>query len=145
MIDRDNNPDFLNDFLDYTATILNKSENTIKEYNYDLAHFLKYMSYHFKLSDEEEIKNIDIKDFPIDILKKIQLPDIHSFLAYLRTNYRSKPATLARKVASIRVFFNYITKKAKIISINPALDLETPKLDKRLVIALDTFHVKRIN
>ena len=41
MIDRNDNPDFLNDFLDYTVTILNKSENTVKEYNYYLAHFLK--------------------------------------------------------------------------------------------------------
>ncbi len=132
MIDRNDNPDFLNDFLDYTVTILNKSENTVKEYNYDLAHFLKYMCYHFKLTNEEDIKKIEIKNITIDDLKLIKLPDIHSFLAYLKTTYRSKPATLARKVASIRVFFNYITKKAKLLDINPAQDLETPKLDKRL-------------
>ena len=132
MIDREENPYFLNDFLDYTSTILLKSENTVKEYNYDLAHFLKYMCYHFKLTNEDEIKNIVIKDMPVDVLQKIQLADIHSFLAYLRTRYRSKAATLSRKVSSIRVFFNYITKKAKIITINPAQDLETPKLDKRL-------------
>ena len=132
MIDRNDNPDFLNDFLDYTITILNKSENTVKEYNYDLAHFLKYMCYHFKLTNEEDIKKIEIKNMTIDDLKLIKLPDIHSFLAYLKTTYRSKPATLARKVASIRVFFNYITKKAKLLDINPAQDLETPKLDKRL-------------
>ena len=132
MIDRNDNPDFLNDFLDYTVTILNKSENTVKEYNYDLAHFLKYICYHFKLTNEEDIKKIEIKNITIDDLKLIKLPDIHSFLAYLKTTYRSKPATLARKVASIRVFFNYITKKAKLLDINPAQDLETPKLDKRL-------------
>ena len=40
MISREDNPDFLNSFLDYTVTILNKSPNTIKEYNYDLATFL---------------------------------------------------------------------------------------------------------
>lgn len=132
MIDRNDNPDFLNDFLDYTITILNKSENTVKEYNYDLAHFLKYMCFHFKLTEEEDIKKITINNMSIDNLKLIKLADIHSFLAYLKTTYRSKPATLARKVASIRVFFNYITKKAKLIDVNPAQDLETPKLDKRL-------------
>ena len=35
MIDRDLNPDFLNAFLDYSLTILNKSPATVKEYNYD--------------------------------------------------------------------------------------------------------------
>ena len=33
MIDRDDNPIFLNDFLDYSLTILNKSQNSVKEYN----------------------------------------------------------------------------------------------------------------
>ena len=37
MIKRKDNPDFLNAFLDYSATILNKSPNSIKEYNYDLS------------------------------------------------------------------------------------------------------------
>ena len=33
MISREKNPDFLNSFLDYSITILNKSPNSIKEYN----------------------------------------------------------------------------------------------------------------
>ena len=44
MIDRSLNPDYINSFLDYSITILNKSPNSIKEYNYDLALFLKYLS-----------------------------------------------------------------------------------------------------
>ena len=40
MINTDGNPEFLNSFLDYTATILNKSPNTVKEYNYDNYHNL---------------------------------------------------------------------------------------------------------
>ncbi len=135
MIDRNNNPDFLNDFLDYSATILNKSTNTIKEYNYDIAHFLKFIKYKFnlaKLNDDEDIKTIHIDDLTLDTVSKIKLEDIHSFLAYLKTTYRSKPATLARKTASIRVFFNYLCNKSKRIPINPAQDLESPKLDKRL-------------
>ena len=135
MIERDFNPDYLNDFLDYIATILNKSENTIKEYNYDIAHFLKYIKFKFKqtkVDDEEFIKTIDISDFDIKTLEKVTLQDIHAFLAYLKACYASKPATLARKTASIRVFFKYMCNKTKKISTNPAQDLETPKLGKRL-------------
>jgi len=43
MISREDNPDFLNSFLDYSITILNKSPNSIKEYNYDLVTFFKYL------------------------------------------------------------------------------------------------------
>ena len=33
MINREDNPEFINSFLDYSITILNKSPNSIKEYN----------------------------------------------------------------------------------------------------------------
>jgi len=135
MIDPEENPEFLNDFLNYSATILNKSENSIKEYNYDIAHFLKYIKFKFKMTDvtdEEFIKTIKINDMDIDTIKKITLQDIHAFLAYLKTCYQSKPATLARKTSSIRIFFHYLCNKTKRIETNPAQDLETPKLGKRL-------------
>ena len=43
-----------------------------------------------------------------------------------------KPATRARKIAAIKSFFNYVTFKQKILDKNPAVELETPKLGKRL-------------
>ena len=55
-----------------------------------------------------------------------------SYLYYLKSNFNSKPATIARKVSTIRVFFNYMCQKEKKMVINPAQNLETPKLDKRL-------------
>ena len=129
MISRDENPDFLNSFLDYTITILNKSPNTVKEYNYDIANFLKFIK-----SDKnfETYKDIDISSMTIDEISKITIDDIHSYLAYLTTFLKSKATTRARKVSSIRVFFNYLTVKVKLLNDNPALYLETPKLGKRM-------------
>ncbi len=132
MIKREDNPDFLNSFLDYSTTILNKSPNSVKEYNYDLATFLRFIKLHFKMTDEKEFKNIIINDISINTIKKIKLEDIHAFLAYLTNENHSKAATRARKVSSIRIFFNYLSQKANLIEINPAQNLETPKLDKRL-------------
>ena len=132
MINHENNPDYLNSFLDYTLTILNKSPNTIKEYNYDLATFLKFIKVHFKMTDEEDFSKITIKDIPLSTIKQIKLDDIHAFLSYLTNTYHSKAATRARKASSIRVFFNYLSQKTNLIEFNPAQNLETPKLDKRL-------------
>ena len=132
MINREDNPEYLNSFLDYTMTILNKSPNTVKEYNYDLATFLKFIKMHFGLTDEEDFSKIEIKDIDLNTIKKITLYDIHAFLSYLTTTYHSKAATRARKVSSIRVFFNYLCAKANLIENNPAQNLETPKLEKRL-------------
>jgi len=132
MINHEDNPEYLNSFLDYTMTILNKSPNTVKEYNYDLATFLKFIKIRFNLTQEDDFSLITIKDIDINTIKKIALDDIHAFLSYLTTTYHSKAATRARKASSIRVFFNYLCAKANLIEQNPAQNLETPKLDKRL-------------
>jgi len=132
MINRDLNPDFLNSFLDYSITILNKSPNSIKEYNYDLTNFLKFIKIEFKLTSEKDYSKIDIKDLTIDIIKRITVEDIHKYVSYMATELRSKPATRARKLSSIRIFFKYLSQKAKLIDVNPAQNLETPKLGKRL-------------
>lgn len=132
MIEREANPDFVNSFLDYTITILNKSPNTVKEYNYDIANFLKYIKKQFKLTDEADLKEIKINDMDISILKKITLQDIHGYISYMAIDLKSSPATRARKISAIRVFFKYLTSKAKIIDVNPAQNLETPKLGKRM-------------
>lgn len=131
-INIEGNPDFLNSFLDYTATILNKSPNTVKEYNYDLNMFLKYILMHFRMTNAEEMQDVNIRDMSIDTVAKITLDDIHSFLFYLTNNFNSKAATRARKTSSIRVFFNYLCNKKGLIEKNPAQNLETPKLDKRI-------------
>ena len=132
MISRDMNPEYLNSFVDYSITILNKSPNTIKEYNYDLAMFLKFIMVHFNLTSSKDFKDINISNLSLDVIKKIELNDIHAFLAYLTTTYHSKAATRARKVSSIRVFFNYLSQKANLIEKNPAQNLETPKIEKRM-------------
>ncbi len=144
MIKREDNPDFLNDFLDYSITALNKSPNSVKEYNYDLAMFLKFIKLHFNLTSEEDFKLIKYNDITIDIIKKINLRDINAFLAYLTQTNNSKPSTRARKASSIRIFFDYLLDPAGLINENPALKLKTPKLDKRLPKYLSLDDSKRL-
>lgn len=132
MINRKDNPEFLNSFLDYSITILNKSSNSIKEYNYDLAMFLKYMKIHFKMTAETDFDKIIINDFDENYLRKIELNDIHAFVSYLATNNHNRPATRARKISTIRIFFKYLSQKTDLIDVNPAQNLETPKQEKRM-------------
>lgn len=132
MIDKEKNPDYINSFLDYSATILNKSPNSIKEYNYDLNMFFKFIKVHFNLTKEKDFSKINIDDISLDTVKKIKLDNIHAFLSYMAIELKSKSATRARKASTIRIFFNYLSQKANLIEINPAQNLETPKSDKRL-------------
>ena len=144
MLKTEENPDYINSFLDYSTTMLNKSPNSIKEYNYDLAMFLKFIKIHFGLTDETDFAKISIKDVSLDTIKKIELNDIHAFIGYLAREQNSKPATRARKVSTIRIFFKFLSQKAKIIDKNPAQDLETPKLNKRLPKHLNLEESKKL-
>ena len=81
---------------------------------------------------EDEFYNIEIADFSIDDLAKIKAEDIHTFISYLSINRKCGPATCARKISTIRIFFKYLTITNPILKDNPAQNLETPKLDKRL-------------
>ena len=131
MINPDQNPEYVNSFLDYSAVSLNKSPNSVKEYSYDLNMFLKYMKIHLKITKETDFSKIYVKDFSLQDLKKITTSDINSFLSYLALNQGNKPATRARKISTIRIFFAYLYDQ-KLIDNNPALGIKTPKLDKRL-------------
>ena len=132
IIQREKNPEYLNSFLDYSITILNKSPNSVKEYNYDLTNFLKFMAIRFKLTNATDLSQIDILIFTENYLKKITLDDIHAYISHLAIDNRSKATTRARKVSTIRIFFKYLSQKANILEINPAQNLETPKLEKRM-------------
>ena len=125
-------PKRLKDYLNYNAN-LNKSKATITEYRYDLTNFLKYIKL-LKLNDRKlTIDDISsIKDIDSKFLNGIDLNDIYAYMSYLKDCCDDKPATRARKVASIKSFFKYLHLKAKLIDDNPAKELESPKLGKRL-------------
>lgn len=126
-------PKVLKDYLNYSSN-LNKSTNTIKEYRYDLVNFLKYMKLmsldnHKKMTvdDIETITDIDSK-----FLNDITISDLYDYLSYLKDVCGDSATTRARKVASLRSFFKYLHVKARLIDDNPAKELESPKLGKKL-------------
>ena len=134
----DDLPDFVKDFLIYMQNIKNRSKSTIREYHYDLRDLFRFLKLYkidkikFDNITDELIDNTDIVNLNIDFVKKIELSDLYEYLNYLSNMRSDKPATRARKIAAIKSFFNYVTFKQKLLDKNPAVELETPKLGKRL-------------
>lgn len=132
------NPEILDDFLNYIRVIKGSSELTIKEYEYDLNRFLKYV----KLSSETKV--IDITNFDktqfkssdIKLLEALTPRDIYAYLSFLDKEHRNAPRTRARKLASLRTFFDYLANKSKIISNDPCASVDSPKLSKTQPIYL---------
>lgn len=117
-------PYFAEDFLVYMEDIRGKSQKTVDEYVYDLNLFFGFMIKRRGLSG--------IGDCDEKFMDSITLTDLYAFINYLNRDRNNKATTRARKVACLRSFFKYLYKGAGIISQNPALDLESPKLPKRL-------------
>lgn len=121
------------DFLSYMDTIKGKSPNTITEYHYDLRSFFRFLKIHYRLiSADTDFESIPVTDLDIDFIKKISLSDLYAYMSFLSIDKSNKVASRARKVASIKSFFNYLANKAKLIETNPAVELESPRMGKRM-------------
>jgi len=126
-------PVIAQDFLSYMDTIKGKSINTIHEYHYDLRCFFRFLKIHYRIvKPDTDFESIPILDIDLSFIKKITLSDLYAYMSYLSIDKSNKVASRARKVASLKSFFNYLTTKAKILEVNPAKELEAPKLGKRI-------------
>lgn len=137
MLSKDGTPKILNDFLIYLTTIKGKSKRTRKEYKYDLTLFLKYIILLREDYEISKIADIPISNLDIEFLKSISLEEMYAFLEYCEEVRNNKECSRSRKVAAIKSFFKYVTNKKKYIDINPAIELESPKLAKKQPVYLN--------
>lgn len=134
-----NIPTFLNDYFNYLNTIKGVSPNTITSYTADLSIFLKFLKMYKGLLPKDTIFNFEdiiISDLTVDTLKEVTLPDLYAYMSFVENNRANKTYAKARKIASLKSLYKYLTTKSKVLSIDPTLDLESPKLSKRNPIYL---------
>lgn len=127
-----NIPKRLMEFLNYLTVIKAKSINTIDGYRIDLTMFFRFLKYSKEVrSKTVKFDEINIDDIDDSFIKNIVLSDIYAFLSFTENQRNNSAYARARKVAAIRSFFKYLSAKTKILTENPASDLETPKISKR--------------
>ena len=137
-------PQILRDFLSYHETIKAHSKRTVDEYFLDLRNFFRYMK---QIRDPalsgKSLDEIDIMDVDLDFVASVTLTDIYRYTTYLsrdRVQHHNSPnsdyglnaASRARKIATIRSFYNYLTNKTHQLRENPVKDIDSPKLQKTL-------------
>jgi len=138
-------PLILRDFLNYLQTIKGKSANTVKVYFYDLRVFFRFLKIHRNIVDKKaEFDKIDISDIDIELIKTVTLSDLYAFMSYVSNDRDNTAYARARKVASLKSFFNYLYNKAKLLESNPATELESPKILKRLPRYLNVEESKQL-
>ncbi len=141
---RSESPDVLRDFLVYHETIKGHSKKTIDEYFLDLRTFFRYLK-RVKIPSvrDKRLDEIDIRDIDLGFVKEVTLADVYGYLAFLardrersarssQTKYGLSATSRARKIATIRSFFKYLTLKTKQLDVNPVAELDSPKTKKTL-------------
>ena len=137
-------PPILRDFLSYHETIKAHSQKTVDEYFLDLRNFFRYLKQSRDPSlRDRPLSEISIMDVDLDFVKSVTLTDIYAYMTYLSrdrvlhqnsdaSDYGLNAASRARKIATIRSFYNYLTNKAHLLDTNPCKDLDSPKIKKSL-------------
>jgi integrase/recombinase XerD len=104
--------ELLLEFIAYLRSKKTLSENTLESYSRDVQQYIDFLG-------TQNI--IDIRQAPYDI-----------FTAYIKEQQSAgrAPTTINRSMASVRVFYRYLMMEA-IVSVNPTIGIESPKIDRK--------------
>ncbi len=111
---------YVDEFVIDLEYVKNYSKNTICSYQSDIVKFLEYL----KCDDPRKISDEDIR-------------------RYVRSLNELKDKTLARKLSSIRMFFDFMLKKGY-LKASPADGIDGPKIGKYLPDILSIDEVDKI-
>lgn len=136
-------PKILRDFFIYLTTIKGKSPRTKAEYEYDLVLFFRYLLCVEENLSFDHLEDVDITKIGVQQLQEITLEDLYAFLSFCQEERENSPSSRARKIATLKSFFKYLTGKRKLLLTNPTDDLESPKIGKRTPIYLNLSEVEQ--
>ncbi len=118
----------ISDFLVYIRKERHYSPNTVRSYEDDLRQFSEFLTRYFSPRTFE--------------LCKVDHTVIRKFLGDLLEQGMQK-RSVARKLAAVRAWFRYLSKRGD-ISMNPTLNIVSPKLPKKLPIFLPEPSIARM-
>lgn len=127
----------VDDFLDYMKSTKGSSDNTVKEYYYDLRVFVRFIKRRKNLVDDSiDFNDIPIEDISPEELERVTKQDIYAYNAFLERERKISNRSKFRKISSVRSFYNYLYAKIEVIKKNPIIDIDMPKVEKTLPVYL---------
>ncbi len=126
-------PDYITKYINYIA--LSTESSTKLKYMRDIYGFLEYIA---------DIKDVEgsVKDVNIEIIDNLTPDEINDYLVYIKqydkegTEINNENISIKRKLSSIRGLYSYLFKM-DMISHNPTLKIQIPKLEKKEIVVMD--------
>lgn len=116
---------FVSEFINYLAVERGLAQNTLESYGRDLRQFQSYL-----------------QTSQMDILKDSNRSTILTYLNSLHNKGRAV-STISRNLAAIKSFYQYLVRE-KYLEKDPAANLESPKLEKKLPKILTVQEVEEL-
>ena len=115
----------INEYRQYLIVEKGLSKNTIIAYISDLKKFFIYLNDNFKINQIDDLSKEHIR-------------------LYLKELGKTNTSTsVARKLVSLRMFFNFLSKE-KVIDVNIISSFDLPKVDKKLPVVLSVTEMQEI-
>ncbi|MFO7540289.1 MAG: tyrosine recombinase [Chloroflexota bacterium] len=116
-------------FLQHIESKSRYSNNTTAAYKNDLGQFLAFLQ-------QSSFAHLTTWN---EITEEV----VNKYVDYMKTDTTYASSTVARKVAAVKSFFNYLGAR-DLIAENPATDVDSPKVKKRLPQTLTPEEVERL-
>jgi len=113
----------IHQFIQYLTLEKNASAHTSRCYRKDLEEFENFL----------RDSNIKVDSHGQLEIEKVDRFDIRRYLSFLHR--KNRKSSIARKISTLRSFFRYLVRE-KVISVNPAKGVSTPKVEKPLPTTL---------
>jgi integrase/recombinase XerD len=121
-----NNTELLDEFCDTLWLEDGLSRNTLDSYRRDLNKFAAWLE-----------KQRDVA------IPQTTHGDIQGYLAYLFVTLKAKSSSTSRNISSLKRLFRYLLRQGK-ISVDPTLQIDTPKLPRNLPKSLSEHDVEQL-
>lgn len=112
-------------YIQYLSVERGLATNTLESYERDISQYIDFL-----------------KDSGITDLNDSQKVHITNYLLHLRQKGRAA-ATLSRTVVSLRSFYQFLVRE-RLLTHDPSLHMETPKMERRLPRTLSMDEVERL-
>ncbi|HNY62604.1 MAG TPA: tyrosine recombinase [Bacteroidales bacterium] len=114
-------------FLKYLQFEKRASKHTLISYRTDLIQFFEFLKEHFELTE----------------IKEIELDHIRNWIFFLIEVEKLSIKTIHRKISSLKAFFKFNIKEG-VLTHNPALQIASPQIPKRVPYYLEEDEMEKL-
>ena len=124
----------IQEYAAYKLSIQGCSQKTVEEYLFDLRTFFRYLVARERGIDfqSEEFSQLDVSGIGLRELERLHAEDFYDFLYYANQMRGNQWSARSRKLSAIRSLYKYLVNKRHYLSVNPTVDIDSPKPKKTL-------------